>query len=94
MVRATVLPREEQLAADEDIEFDEEGDEEYDEEEEEEDLDAGRGDLESAAAHAKEVAIPPPPPFTHEMGGSSSLAVYMSLDPTFLQSFSNLQMEV
>jgi len=91
IVRATVFPREEPLAADEDIEFNEEEDEEY---EEEEDLDVGRGDPESATAHAKEVAIPPPPPFTHEMGGSSSLAVYMSLDPTFLQSFSNLQMEV
>ena len=28
------------------------------------------------------------------MGGSSSSAAYMPLDPTFLQSFSNLQMEV
>ena len=28
------------------------------------------------------------------MGGSSSSAAYMSLDPTFLQSFSNLQVEV
>jgi len=31
IVRATILPREGQLAADEDIEYDEEGDEEYDE---------------------------------------------------------------
>jgi len=45
IVRATVLPREEQLGAYEDIEFDEEGDEEYnDDEEEKEDIDAGRGD--------------------------------------------------
>jgi len=38
--------------------------------------------------------MPPPLPFTHEMGGSSSWAAYMPLDPTFLQSFSNLQIEV
>ena len=78
---------------DEDIEFDEEGDEEYDEEEEE-DLDAGQGDPEPTTAHAEEAAIPPPLPFTHDMGGSSSSATYMPLDPTFLQSFFNLQMEV
>ena len=44
-----------------------------------------------------ETILPPPPlhpPFTHPMGGSSSSAAYMPLDPAFLQSFSNLQMEV
>ena len=42
----------------------------------------------------EEAAVPPPPLFTREMGGSSSLMAYMPLDPTFLRSFSNLQMEV
>jgi len=66
-------------------------------EEEEEDIDTGRGEPE--ATHAEEAAIPPPPPplypqFTHEMGGSSSSVTYVPLNPTFLQSFSNLQIEV
>jgi len=96
IIRATVLPREEQLAANDDIEFDE-GNDEYDEEEE--DIDAGRGEPEPEDTHTEKAAIPPPPPplypsFTHKMGGSSSSAAYMPLDLTFLQSFSNLQMKV
>jgi len=99
IIRATVLPREEQLVADEDLEVDEGGDEEYDEAEEEEDIDAGQGEPELEDTPAADVTIPPPqpplyPPFTHEMGGSSASAAYMPLDPTFLQSFSNLQVEV
>jgi len=98
IIRATVLPREEQLVADDDIELDEGGDDEHDEEEEE-DIDAGRGEPAPEDTHVEDAAIPPPPPplyqpFTHEMGEFSSSAAYMLLDPIFLQSFSNLQMEV
>lgn len=99
IIMATVLPRDEQLAADEDLEVDEGDDEEYDEEAEEEDIDAGQGEPEPEDTPATEASIPPPPPplyppFTHEMGGSSSSAAYMPLDPAFLQSFSTLQVEV
>jgi len=96
IIRATVLPTEEQLAADLDLEEDEEGEES--EESSEEGDDAPEVAAEGSGAPPPHESIPPPPPihppFTHSMGGSSSSAAYMPLDPTFLQSFSNLQMEV
>lgn len=98
IIRTTVIPREEQLVADEDVEYDEKGGD--DDDEEEGDVDAGHGGPEPEGIHAEEAAIPPPspplyPPFSNETGGSSSsVAAYMPLDPALLQSFSNLQMEI
>lgn len=95
IVRATVLPSEEQLAADLDLDEGEEGEES--EEESEEGDDAPEVAAEGSGAPPPHAPIPPPPihpPFTHSMGESSSSAAYMPLDPTFLQSFSSLQMEV
>ena len=85
IIRATVLPPEEQLAAEKDLEVDEGGDKEYNEEEEE-DIDAGQGELEPEDTPTTDRTIPPPPPplyppFTHDMGGSST-PPFSSLSPT------------
>ena len=93
-----MLPCEDQLAADEAVKYDEKG-EDYDDDEED-DVDEGQEGPKLERTHAgKEETIPlvlPPfhPPFPHKTSGSSSSAVYMRLDPTFLQSLSALQMEV
>jgi len=99
IIRANVLSVEEQLPANKDAEYDEEEGED-DDEEEGNDVDAGRRGPAPKDIHVEEAAISSPqpplhPPFHHEMGGfSSSSAAYMPLDPTFLHSFSALQIEV
>jgi len=91
-----MLPREEQLATDEEVGYDEEAKD--DDDDQEDDVDEGQERPELKGPHAEEEAIPPPPPFhppfPHETGRSSSSMAYMPLDPAFLQSFSALQMEV
>ena len=96
IVRATVLPSEEQLAAD--LDFDEGEESEESEEGSDESDDAPEAAAEGSGCPTSHEPIPPPPslhpPFIHSMGRSSCSADYMPLEPTFLQSFSNLQMEV
>lgn len=99
--RVPVIPTETQLAADEALLLDEEGDVDLDEEGDGDDIDIDQPapEPQSEAPHGEEESIPPPPPpfhphTSHEAGGSPSSASYMPLDPAFLQSFSNLQMEV
>jgi len=83
------------LAADLDLDEGEESEEGSDEGD---DAPATEAEAEASGVPTPLETIPPPPPlhppFTHPTGGSSSSAAYMPLDPAFLQSFSNLQMEV
>jgi len=93
-----VLPREGQLATNEEVEYDEEGEYDDDEDEDEDDVDEGQEGPEPKGTHVKEEPIPPPPPpfnlpSTFETSRSSSSA-YMPFEPAFLQSFFALQLEV
>jgi len=80
IIKATVLPKEEQLVADEEVGYDEERD--YDDEV---DVDEGQKRLDPKGTHVGEKPIPPlpfNPPFTHQTGRSFSSLTYMPLTPS------------